>query len=133
MSVMSGGRAERKRATNSVATGRVRSAKALAAAGEQIAAARRRRGWSQEELARKLGYTQARQSQIEAGKAAGMPTDLWFALADALGMPFRFELGRDPLKELEDSGHLEMQEFMLGLGRRTGRQGTFELQTRPFP
>lgn len=70
-------------------------------------------------------------SQIEAGRGGGAPAHLWFALADALGMPFRMEFGRDPHQELEDAGHLEMQEFMLRLGRSTGFGGTFELSTRP--
>ncbi len=59
-----------------------------------------------------------------------MPADLWFALADALGVPFRMEFGRDPTQELEDAGHLEMQEFMLRLGRAGGFGRGFELATR---
>ena len=38
---------------------------------------------------------------------------------------------RDPHQELEDGGHLEMQEFTLRLGRSTGFGRTFELATRP--
>ncbi len=48
-------------------------------------------------------------------------------------IPFRFELGRDALEELEDAGHLDIQEFMLALGRQTGRTGRFELMIRPTP
>jgi hypothetical protein len=62
-----------------------------------------------------------------------LPAELWFALAEALGMPLRFEFGRDPLAELEDGGHLELQEFMLELGRLTGRGRSFELQVQPTP
>ena len=101
--------------------------------GEQIAKARVRRGWTQRELALKLGIAPSRQSQIEAGKGGGVPAELWFATAEALGVPLRFELGRDPLQELEDAGHLELQEFMLELGRVTGRSRSFELQIRPTP
>src|SRR5688500_6331774 len=45
----------------------------------------------------------SRQSQIESGRGVGVPADLWFAEADALGVPFRMEFGRDPLQELEDA------------------------------
>jgi hypothetical protein len=48
-------------------------------------------------------------------------------------MPMRLEFGRDPLAELEDAGHLELQEFMLGLARTTDRGRAFELQVKPFP
>jgi len=113
--------------------GRRRSAASLALIGERIARARRARGWTQAELASKVGLTQARISQIEAGHGGGVPARVWFAAADALNIPFRFELGRDPLQELDDSGHLELQEFMLELGRRTGRGRSFELQIRPTP
>ena len=81
----------------------------------------------------RLGITQARQSQIEAGRGGGLPAELWFATAEALGLPFRFEFGRDPLQDLDDAGHLELQEFMLELGRLTRRGRSFELQVRPTP
>ncbi len=131
MWVMAKGPGERRTPTRSFVAGQLRAVRAMASIGEQVRVARRRRGWSQAELARKVGITQVRLSQIEAGKGGGVPADLWFAIADALQMPFRMEFGRDPLQELEDAGHLEMQEFMLGLGRRTGFGRTFELATRP--
>ena len=82
----------------------------------------------QAELARLVGVTQARISQIEAGKGGGCPTHLWFALGEALDLPIRFEFGRDPLAELEDAGHLDLQEFMLELAHNTGRRRSFEFQ-----
>lgn len=106
---------------------------ALAVLGDRIAQARRRRGWSQRQLAQRLGIAPSRQSQIEAGLGGGVPAELWFAIADALGMPLRFEFGRDPLQELEDAGHLELQEFMLELGRQTGRSRSFELTVKASP
>jgi transcriptional regulator with XRE-family HTH domain len=121
------------RATKSVAVGRRRAAAALATIGGRVAAARKVRGWSQLELARRLGITQARVSQIEAGEGDGVPAHVWFATADALAMPLRFEFGRDPLQELEDAGHLELQEFMLELGRQTGRRRSFELTIKASP
>ncbi|HLB45090.1 MAG TPA: helix-turn-helix transcriptional regulator [Candidatus Limnocylindrales bacterium] len=114
-----------------MAAGRRRAIEACALAGEQIAKARKRRGWPQRVLAHKLGISQARESQIEAGKGGGVPPDMWYAFASALGIPFRMEFGRDAVQELEDAGHLEMQEFMLRLGRATGFNGGFELATRP--
>lgn len=103
----------------------------MTALGEGVLKSRKRRRWSQEELGAKVGIDRTRLSQIELGKGAGVPADLWFAIADALGMPFRMEFGRDPHQELEDAGHLDIQEFMLRLGRSTGFSRTFELSTRP--
>ena len=37
----------------------------------------------------------------------------------------------DASRGLADAGHLELQEYVLGLARATGRLGTFELPTRP--
>jgi transcriptional regulator with XRE-family HTH domain len=99
----------------------------MVAMGEQVLKSRKRRGWSQKALAAKVGIDRTRLSQIELGEGVGVPSDLWFALADALRMPFRMEFGRDPAQDLEDAGHLEMQEFMLRLGRSTGFDRTFEL------
>ena len=119
--------------TSAAADGRRAAAAALALLGQSIARARRRRGWTQSDLARKVGITQARQSQIESGRGGGLPAETWFGLARALDIPFRFELGRDGLEELEDAGHLEMQEYMLALARQTGRPRRFELMIRPIP
>lgn len=127
MALMSSDGATRNTPTRAVAVGRRRAARALAGLGEQIAAARGRRGWTQLALATRLGITQARQSQIEAGKSGGLHAELWFATAEALGVPLRFEFARDPFQELEDAGHLELQEVMLAFGRQTGFSRTFEL------
>jgi transcriptional regulator with XRE-family HTH domain len=102
----------------------------MVAMGEQILKSRKRRAWSQKALAAKVGIDRTRLSQIELGEGVGVPADLWFALADTLRMPFRMEFGRDPAQDLEDAGHLEMQEFMLGLGRSTGLLPTFELSIK---
>ena len=121
----------RRTPTQSVVVGRRRAVQASAGLGERLVQARKGRGWSQQVLAAKVGIDQTRLSQIELGKGGGVPADLWFALADALGMPFRMEFGRDPSQDLEDAGHLDIQEFMLRLGRTTGFGRTFELATRP--
>jgi len=121
----------RNQLTQSVVAGRRRATQVASVLGEQVLKARRRRGWTQQQLAAKIGVERTRLSQIEAGKGDGVPANLWLAIADATGMPFRMEFGRDPHQELEDGGHLEMQEFMLRLGRSTGFDRTFELTTRP--
>lgn len=121
----------RNQPTQSAVAGRRRAIQATSVLGERVLKARTRRKWTQDELAAKIGVDRTRVSQIEAGRGGGVPADLWFAIADALQVPFRMEFGRDPLQELEDAGHLEMQEFMLGLGRKTGFSRTFELATRP--
>jgi transcriptional regulator with XRE-family HTH domain len=121
----------RHQPTQSLVAGRRRATQVVSVLGEHVLKARRRRGWTQEQLAAKVGIDRTRLSQIEAGRGEGVPADLWFAIADALGMPYRMEFGRDPHQELEDGGHLEMQEFMLRLARSTGFGRTFELTTRP--
>lgn len=57
--------------------------------------------------------------------------EVWFALAQALGVHLKVEFGRDPVQEPDDAGHLAIQELALRLGRPTGRARTFELPTRP--
>jgi len=123
-------RGGRQTPTQALAAGRRRATRALATLGEQLALARRRRHWTQRDLGQRVGLTQARISQIEAGRGGGVPTELWFALAEAVRLPLRFELGRDPLHELEDAGHLELQELLIGLARSAGFNATFELPTR---
>jgi transcriptional regulator with XRE-family HTH domain len=121
----------RKKATQSSVAGRRRSRQVVGLLGERVLAARTNRKWSQKELAAKVGNDRTRMSQIELGKGGGAPADLWFAIAHALEMPFRMEFGRDPAQALEDAGHLEMQEFMLKLGRATAFGRRFEVSTRP--
>jgi transcriptional regulator with XRE-family HTH domain len=82
-------------------------------------------------LARKVDLTPSRLSQIERGDGAGVSLEVWFALAQALGIFLRIEFARDPIQQPDDAGHLAMQELALRLGRQTGRSRTFELPTRP--
>jgi transcriptional regulator with XRE-family HTH domain len=99
--------------------GRRRAAAAAIAAGEQISGARRRRRWSQKRLASMVGISQARESQIERGRGVASP-EVYFALSEALGIPFHYEFGHDRLDELADAGHLQMQELVLRLSRPAG-------------
>lgn len=98
--------------------------------GTEILAARKRRKWTRRQLGGKVGLGESRVGQIERGTGTGVPLGVWFALANALGLPLRLELGRDPIQEPDDAGHLRVQELMLRLGRLTGRHRTFELPTR---
>ena len=84
----------------------------------------------QRSLAAKVGISQARLADIEAGRAAGTPSEVWFALADALGRYLRFEFARDPQTPLADAGHLEIQELVLKLAKPAGWQRAFEARSR---
>ena len=99
--------------------------------GTRVREARRRRSWTQDQLARKVDLTPSRLSQIERGDGAGVSLEVWFALAQALEIHLRVEFGRDPIHEPDDAGHLGIQELALRFGRLTGRQRTFELPTKP--
>jgi HTH-type transcriptional regulator/antitoxin HipB len=101
------------------------------ALGRQVRAARNRRGLTQAALAERVGVHQSHVSKIERGLGGRFPLELWLAVASALGISLRVELGRDPIQEPPDAGHLAMQELALRLGRETGRTRTFELPTRP--
>lgn len=111
--------------------GRRRAAALAVQLGGSIRAARVRRRWSQATLAKKVDLTQSRIAQLERGTAPGASLEVWFALAEALGIYLKVEFGRDPVQEPDDAGHLAIQELALRLGRQTGRQRTFELPTKP--
>jgi len=68
--------------------------------------------------------------RIERGGGAPASLDTWARLTAVLGLPFRVELGRDPIEQTVDAGHLAIQELLLRLGRAHGRARTFELATR---
>ena len=102
----------------------------LVAMGRAVADARRRRRLTQAQLAIRVGTSRSTISRIEIGQGHGVPVELWVRIAAVLGLPPRFELGRDPLEVPADAGHLGIQELVLTLGRRAGYGGTFEL---PLP
>jgi transcriptional regulator with XRE-family HTH domain len=100
-------------------------------AGSEVKASRQRRRLNQEALAARVGISRGRLADIEAGRGANSPLEVWFALGEALGRPFRAEFVRDRLEEPADAGHLAIQELVLKLGRRAGFDGRFEFPTRP--
>ncbi|HUP82784.1 MAG TPA: helix-turn-helix transcriptional regulator [Candidatus Limnocylindria bacterium] len=101
------------------------------ALGARTRAARKRRRWSLRTLGERVGLTPSRISQIERGHGAGASLEVWFALAQALGTFLKVELGRDPIQEPDDAGHLAIQELALRAGREIGRLRMFEVPTRP--
>lgn len=114
--------------------GAMRASQAAAKAGSEVKVARTRRRIKQKNLAAQVGITQGRLAQIEAGKGAGAPPEVWFALAEALRRYLRFEFARDPLTELADAGHLQIQELVLrvALAGGGGWEGAAEARSRNY-
>ena len=83
------------------------------------------------DLATRIGASRAQVARLEAGRGEGAPLEVWFALGEALGRPFRAEFLRDALAQPEGAGHLDIQELVLRLGKAAGHEGRFELATRP--
>jgi transcriptional regulator with XRE-family HTH domain len=106
------------------------SAAALKKLGSELRQSRVRRRLHQQTVADRAGISRALLSKMEAGEASGTAPDLWFAVAVALDRFLRFEFARDPLLELADAGHADMQELVLGVGKQAGYSGGFELRTR---
>jgi transcriptional regulator with XRE-family HTH domain len=111
-----------------------REATSIAATLGGIArSARRAKGWSIAHLAARVGLSVARLSEIERGDGARAPLETWVALGVALDRPLAVSFSRSLLAadSMNDAGHLDIQEHILALARKTGRHGTFELPTRP--
>ncbi len=70
--------------------------------------------------------------QVEKGRGASAPAEVWFALAEALGRYLRFEFGRDPQAELADAGHLDIQELVLRVALAGGWERAFEARSREW-
>ena len=101
--------------------------------GGQVRVRRRRLLLSQAELGRRVGLSQPRISAIERGLGLGLPLELWVGLGIALDQPIAVSFSRPTRAEdLTDAGHLDVQEYMLEIGRRNRRRGSFEQATRPF-
>ena len=98
--------------------------------GEQVAAMRRRRGWTQAQLARRAGLGRNVVARIERAEGR-LDLELLERVSIVLGVPLNLSLGRDPREDVSDAGHLAMQELVLRLGRSNGFDRQFELATRP--
>jgi transcriptional regulator with XRE-family HTH domain len=111
-----------------------REAAAIAATlGGLARSARRARGWTVRALARQIGVSAARLSEIERGLGARAPLESWISIGVALERPLAVAFSRPLASPIgaRDAGHLQIQEHILRLARSTGRHGTFELPTRP--
>jgi hypothetical protein len=86
---------------------------------------------TQDALASQVGISRARLADVEAGRGAGVPLEVWFALGEALGIYLRFEFGRDPQADTVGAGHLAIQELVLRVTKPAGWSGGFEIPTRP--
>lgn len=99
--------------------------------GGRIREARARRRLTQQQLGARVGLSRSAVSAIERGLGGGHTLDTWQRLAVALDIRLNIDLGRDPVEEPIDAGHLRIQELVLRLGRAAGYRGSFELAIRP--
>ncbi len=70
-------------------------------------------------------------SDLERGDGGTLSLEVWQQVALVLNLHLELTLGRDPLEEPADAGHLGVQELVLRLGRKVGHGRTFELPTKP--
>jgi len=125
--------ATRVRRTDDEVAGQVEAIRLVATLGQQVRLARRMARLTLRALARRVGISAARLSEIERGLGGGAPISTWVSLGIALERPLAISLSKalgEP-RTPDDAGHLEIQEFVLALATATGRDGTFELPTRP--
>lgn len=94
--------------------------------GTSVAAARRRRGWTQLQLAARAGTSQSAISRMERG-VAPLEVEEVVRVARVLGLTLRLELSRDPLDRPADAGHLAMQELLVRLAHATAGAALVEL------
>ena len=120
----------RRRPIHELAGGREAQRAALSL-GADLRRTRIRRRLTLAQLADLVGFSPTRVHELEAGLGASAPLASWFALGSALDRPFAAGFSRDiRAPEPADAGHLAAQELVLGLARRHGRTGMFELSTR---
>lgn len=103
---------------------------AVAKLGREIKTSRERRRLHQQTVADRIGISRALLAKMEAGHATGTPPEIWFSLATTFDRYLKFEFARDPLQELADAGHADIQELVLRVTKPAGYRGGFELRTR---
>jgi transcriptional regulator with XRE-family HTH domain len=99
----------------------------LALVGQDLRASRLRRHLSQAALAARVGLSQPTVSRMERGEGGTLSVDVWQRVAIVVDRSLSISLGRDPLEEPADGGHLIIQELVLRLAKKAGYEGTFEL------
>jgi transcriptional regulator with XRE-family HTH domain len=125
--------ARRGRRTSIGVAGATEAARLAMTLGDHARTARRVRHQPLRAVAKQVGISASRLSEIERGDGAGTPLETWVGLGMALGRPVAMTFSRaiDEPRSSVDTGHLEIQEHILALARATGRTGSFELPTRP--
>jgi transcriptional regulator with XRE-family HTH domain len=98
--------------------------------GGEVVSMRARRSWTQQELAHRAGIGRCVISRFEHGHGP-IDVETLERIGLACGAPLRIEFAPEPRAEVADAGHLAIQELVLGLGRRNGYDGRFELGTKP--
>jgi DNA-binding XRE family transcriptional regulator len=92
----------------------------LVSEGQKLRRARKRRRWTQVDLARRTGVSPSTISAVERGDGGALSLELWQQVALVL-LPLKLEIGRDLMEEPVDAGHLRIQELVRGwVGRRGG-------------
>ncbi|HEY4226902.1 MAG TPA: helix-turn-helix transcriptional regulator [Candidatus Limnocylindrales bacterium] len=99
--------------------------------GADIKAMRKRRKWTQQELARRADVGRQVIGRLELGLRP-LDVETLERIAVALGVPLAIGFDRDLRDDVADAGHLAIQEVVLRLARAAGYETQFELPTRPL-
>jgi transcriptional regulator with XRE-family HTH domain len=98
--------------------------------GGKIREARRRRYWTQQELAHRAGLGRLVISRLERGVG---PLDIagLERVCLALDLSLLVDVGRDLQEDVADAGHLAIQELVVRMARPAGFHPSVELATKP--
>jgi transcriptional regulator with XRE-family HTH domain len=98
--------------------------------GGDIKAMRKRRRWTQAELARRADVGRQVIGRIERG-VGPLDIETLYRISAALGVPLAVGFDRDNREDVADAGHLAVQEIVLRHARSAGLDTVFEMPTRP--
>jgi transcriptional regulator with XRE-family HTH domain len=98
--------------------------------GADIKAMRKRRKWTQNELARRADVGRQVIGRLELGLRP-LDVSTLERIAVALGVPLAIGFDLDVREDVADAGHLAIQEIVLRVARAAGYETQFELPTRP--
>ena len=122
----------RTKRTQAAILGQLEASRIAQTLGRDLRDGRRRRQLDQAELGIRVGLSQAQISQLEQGRGASLPLEGWVSLGLAIGQPLAVGFSRPVDDRLVDSGHLDIQEAVLGLLRRHRWTVRIELATKPL-